>query len=515
MPACFIFDLAGRWRCARFFPLAAQQASLQSRGSASMEIHRSIRPGNRLLAAAVALTLASAAYAADEVQVEGSGGLEEIVVTGTKRDEAAQDVPIAISAISETALQSAHVNDVRALQNLAPGLVLSNPAGFNATGGGMRGTGTNIILVTQDAPVSFLMDEFALSHVTSQFVSLFDTQQVEVYRGPQGTLFGKNTTGGVISITSKKPVLGEYSAETQLSYGQYEGSASARSVSAAVNVPIGETLAMRIAAIYDQDDGFYTDDKETATFPVSVPLWGAFGIPAGAQPPPELNTNVRGGGGDLGGKDVIGGQDQVPVGADRLVLGLLDLRERQGPLGQPSGRQREHGHGPADRARLPGHPARGPEGRLQHADLPQPEHLHGRGPQGRHRGRVLQPVVQGALRRDQVDHRLSRTEAAPAEHLHRRGVPDAVRLDAQHVAPHDAAGAALRLRFRRPVQLRRRCELLPRLVRFPGAYLLRGTHVVDPVHRSGHGHRAARRRLRESRPARDQRLPDAGHVAVT
>ena len=197
-----------------------------------MEIHRSIRPGNRLLAAAVALTLASAAYAADqaEVQVEASGGLEEIIVTGTKRDEAAQDVPIAISAISETALQSAHVNDVRALQNLAPGLVLSNPAGFNATGGGMRGTGTNIILVTQDAPVSFLMDEFALSHVTSQFVSLFDTQQVEVYRGPQGTLFGKNTTGGVISITSKKPVLGEYGAETQLSYGQYEGSASARSV---------------------------------------------------------------------------------------------------------------------------------------------------------------------------------------------------------------------------------------------------------------------------------------------
>jgi hypothetical protein len=89
---------------------------------------------------------------------------------------------------------------------VTPGLVLSAPAGFNATGGGMRGTGTNIILVTQDAPVSFLMDEFVLSHVTSQFLTLFDVQQVEVYRGPQGTLFGKNTTGGVISITSKKPV---------------------------------------------------------------------------------------------------------------------------------------------------------------------------------------------------------------------------------------------------------------------------------------------------------------------
>ena len=225
-----------------------------------MQIQRTTRPVNRLLAAAVALTLANVALAADEVTGTSSGGLEEIIVTGTKRSESSQNVPIAISAISETALQSAHVNDVRALQNLAPGLVLSNPAGFNATGGGMRGTGTNIILVTQDAPVSFLVDEFALSHVTSQFISLFDTHQIEVYRGPQGTLFGKNTTGGVIAITSKKPLLGEYGAEAQVTYGQYEGSASARSVSAAVNVPMGDKLAMRIAAIYDQDDGFYTDD---------------------------------------------------------------------------------------------------------------------------------------------------------------------------------------------------------------------------------------------------------------
>ena len=205
-----------------------------------MENHRS-RPGNRLIAAAIALTLAAAAAHAAEDQAaaaapapaatpaapadHATGGLEEIIVTGTMRIESSQDVPIAISAITAEAIAAAHINDVRALQNLAPGLVLSNPAGFNATGGGMRGTGTNIILVTQDAPVSFLMDGFALSHVSSQFLSLFDTQQVEVFRGPQGTLFGKNTTGGVISITSKRPIQGEYSAETQLSYGQYDNGA--------------------------------------------------------------------------------------------------------------------------------------------------------------------------------------------------------------------------------------------------------------------------------------------------
>ena len=221
---------------------------------------------HRALALAVAFALSGAAQlqAQDNAAQSGVGTLEEVIITGTKRNEASQDVPIAISAISAADLSRSPINDVRALANLAPGLVLSAPAGFNATGGGMRGTGTNIILVTQDAPVSFLMDDFVLSHVTSQFLTLFDTQQIEVYRGPQGTLFGKNTTGGVISVTSKRPELGEYSAETQVSLGQYRNGASNGSLKAAINVPLSDTLAMRIAAIYDMDEGYYTNDKATA-----------------------------------------------------------------------------------------------------------------------------------------------------------------------------------------------------------------------------------------------------------
>jgi iron complex outermembrane receptor protein len=236
---------------------------------------------------------------------ESGGRLEEIIVTGIKRELEQQDVPIAISAVSEQQLERIPLNDVRALGQIAPGLVLSNPAGFNATGGGMRGTGTNIILVTQDAPVSFLVDEFVLSHVTSQFLSLFDTQQIEVYRGPQGTLFGKNTTGGVISITTKKPVLNEYSAELEAGYGQYDSGAGLADVKAALNIPLGETLAFRLAAIYDASDGYYTDDKSTATFPNNVPLWGLFGIPPGTPPPSEVDTTTTGTGGHLGGKDVL------------------------------------------------------------------------------------------------------------------------------------------------------------------------------------------------------------------
>ena len=231
--------------------------------------------------------------------------LEEVIVTGTKREISLQDIPMSISAITEKDLAESPFNDVRALGTLAPGMVLSNPTGFNAVGGGMRGTGTNIILVTQDAPVSFLIDEFPLSHVTSQFLNLFDTQQIEVFRGPQGTLFGKNTTGGVIAITTKKPVLSEFSGETEAEYGVYKGGSEVYGAKVALNIPFGDKVALRIAAIGDFSDGYYTDDKATATFPDSVPLWGLFGIPAGTPPPPEIDTTVTGTGSALGGKNVF------------------------------------------------------------------------------------------------------------------------------------------------------------------------------------------------------------------
>ncbi len=259
-----------------------------------------------LFACAAGAAFSGAAWSQEGGEGRASvGTLEEIFVTGTKREEAQQDIPISITAISETDLARTQINDVRALDRVTPGLVLSNPAGFNATGGGMRGTGTNIILVTQDAPVSFLMDEFVLSHVTSQFLTLFDVQQVEVYRGPQGTLFGKNTTGGVISITSKKPVIGEYSGEAEFSYGQYQNGANVTSMKAAVNLPLTDTMAFRLTGIYDNSDGYYTADKRTATFPDNVPLWGLFGIPAGTPLPPEVDTTATGTGGPLGGKNVL------------------------------------------------------------------------------------------------------------------------------------------------------------------------------------------------------------------
>jgi iron complex outermembrane receptor protein len=96
-----------------------------------------------------------------------------------------------------------------------------------------------------------------------------------------------------------------------MSYGQYENGANLGSIKAAINVPLADTLALRLSAIVDGDQGFYTDDKRTATFPKNVPIWGAFGIPTGTPAPTWLNTNSVGRGGRLGGKNVFAGKAKL------------------------------------------------------------------------------------------------------------------------------------------------------------------------------------------------------------
>jgi iron complex outermembrane receptor protein len=242
------------------------------------------------------------------------GGLETVTVSGTKRDEASQDVPIAISAISEQQLANTFRNDVLAVSDMSAGVALGQLAGFRAIAGGIRGTGQNSILVTQDSSVAILVDEFGLNHVQSQFVELFDVERVEVYRGPQGTLFGKNATGGAISIITKRPVLNEFTGDVELQLGMFDSNnGKIAKGKLAINVPVVEDkLAVRLTAIYDYDDGFIKNTHEASGFPNVVPLYGAFGLPVVNPPlPPELNTNARGTGENLNGTDVFAGKFKV------------------------------------------------------------------------------------------------------------------------------------------------------------------------------------------------------------
>ncbi len=248
---------------------------------------------------ATSLSVSTNVLAADE----GRLAIEEIVVTGAKRDIAQQDLAIAVSTVTEKQLKNTFKNDVFSLGQLAPNVTLTPQNGFNAIAGGMRGTGFISILVTKDPSVGVVIDDFAFNHVQSQAVEMFDMEQVEIFRGPQGTLFGKNTTGGSINFTTKKPVLGETFANVEATYGQFDSNDGAiEKLNVAVNIPLGDKLAVRIAAISDRNDGPYTNSK------VSGPVV-ALGGPINTNDPnlyQDANGNyfVQGNGNRIGGKDV-------------------------------------------------------------------------------------------------------------------------------------------------------------------------------------------------------------------
>ena len=255
-----------------------------------------------LIAFALIFGLNTGTTSAQEAETPSSRlSIEEIVVTGTKRDIGQQDAAVAVSALTEQSFRNTFANDVPSLGTLVPNLTLTTQPGFNAVSGGIRGTGSVSILVTEDPSVAFLVDDFGINHVQAQFIEMFDIEQIEVYRGPQGTLFGKNATGGVISVTTKKPVLDEWSGEFSALVGQYDwNEGSINKFKLALNAPIVEgKLAMRVAAIWDKSQGFYTNSKPAGVF---HPVTGPF---IAGDPTDGTDMSNVGDGGDMGGKDVL------------------------------------------------------------------------------------------------------------------------------------------------------------------------------------------------------------------
>ncbi|MCC5872091.1 MAG: TonB-dependent receptor [Gammaproteobacteria bacterium] len=301
------------------------------------------RGGPWLVSALAAMTLPGTTLAQAEPRQPRGAGIDEIVVTGTMRDQSAQDVPIAVTAISGEQLQQTFRNDILAVAEITPGVSMGQQSGFRAIAGGIRGTGQNSILVTQDSSVVVLVDDFALSNVQAQFVEMFDVEQVEVYRGPQGTLFGKSATGGAIVIRTKRPDLMERYAEVETQFGMFEGGSVSSNIfkaRAAINVPLIENeLSVRLTGIYDRDGGFYRNDKDTATFPDSVPIYdglaAALGRPTRDLFPPELSLANRGSGEKLNGTDILAGTAKVlwqPTENYEAFFKWEVLRDRSGNI---------------------------------------------------------------------------------------------------------------------------------------------------------------------------------------
>jgi len=175
--------------------------------------------------------------------------LDEIVVTAQKREESLQDVGIAITALSEEQLVDAHVVNVQDLQGMVPGLTLGESFGFAQIM--IRGVGTDNPFSGGDPSVAMHVDGVVVGQSSAQLGSLFDLERIEVLRGPQGTLYGRNTTGGSINVITARPSqeLTGYGRFTAGNYGLFQGEG-------AVGGPLTDQLLGRIAVKIEERDGY-------------------------------------------------------------------------------------------------------------------------------------------------------------------------------------------------------------------------------------------------------------------
>lgn len=149
-----------------------------------------------------------AAQAADAA-AEPVSCLEEVVVSARRREESLQDVPVAVSAVSGETLERAFITDTTQLAQFAPNVVLDKVEAGTAGGAAfsIRGISYQDVEKAFDPTVLVFVDDVALGTGTGNVMSLLDVERVEILRGPQGTLFGKNAVGGIINIHRRKPVL--------------------------------------------------------------------------------------------------------------------------------------------------------------------------------------------------------------------------------------------------------------------------------------------------------------------
>lgn len=217
----------------------------------------------RKIATLVALAV-SAGVSPSGFTQSGAAALEEVVVTATRRSESVQDVAMSISALSESDLADRGISSFTEIQGMAPSLYLDQSANMTTAEVFIRGVGTTANTPTSPS-VGVVVDGVYQLRLGTAFTELYDVQRVEVLRGPQGTLFGKNTTAGLISITTNDPVLDEFSGKVQ----GVAGNLDAREVRGLVNVPLVEdTLGLRVGAYTAQRDGYTENvfvDEDTAT----------------------------------------------------------------------------------------------------------------------------------------------------------------------------------------------------------------------------------------------------------
>ena len=199
-----------------------------------------------LLKAALAGAPAWSQEAADE------GLIDEIVVTARHRAENIQSVPISMTAVSGTAINEARINTLQELEHSVPNLVFGETGTSGETHIGIRGIGDFSRNIGFDTRVGVYIDGVFAGQSLAVDQGLADIAQIEVLRGPQGTLFGKNSSSGAINIITNKPEIGETSGELRVGAGNLENIYG----QAILNMPLGETAAARFSLVTQDQDGY-------------------------------------------------------------------------------------------------------------------------------------------------------------------------------------------------------------------------------------------------------------------
>jgi len=203
---------------------------------------RKIKPPVSALALAV---FGAAAFAQSPV-------LEEVIVTATKRAESLQDIPVTVNAVTADTLQQAGVVDLADVAQLVPALTTTTNLSPFATGIRIRGIGTSQNSIALEASVAFVVDGVYMGRSGLGMSDLTDIDRVEVLQGPQGTLYGKNSNAGVVSVVTKTPNFDEIEGYVEVTAGDY----GLQQYTASVTGPVNDELAYRVAGNWREQDGW-------------------------------------------------------------------------------------------------------------------------------------------------------------------------------------------------------------------------------------------------------------------
>jgi iron complex outermembrane receptor protein len=270
----------------------------------------------RALCAAAALPMAWAQVLAAEDSagqpVGQSGKLEEVIVTAERRSSDIQKSSLAIAAFNAEAITRAGLTQIQDLSNLLPGVNISLEGAQTQVY--IRGVGTFAANSLADAAVAINVDQVNIARPSGVGALFYDVSRVEVLKGPQGTLYGRNASGGAVNVITNNPSFTEFSGDASLSVGNY----SAVTAAGALNMPLSDKLALRAAFQYSRHDGYLSDgtnDEDQRAMRLKA-LW---------QATDDLSILLSGDYAKIGGNGA-GAANYPPINSDDPWIGQSDAR---------------------------------------------------------------------------------------------------------------------------------------------------------------------------------------------